>query len=72
MSGGKPVEVAIINLASEATRWSENQMGESASRESSLGRYSSFRGNRTCSEGQHVRRFPGRPSTLDSGRVGRG
>ena len=42
MSGGKPVDVAIINLAREDTRWSEVQMGELASSESSLGRCSSF------------------------------
>ena len=42
MSGGKPVEVVRINLARAATRWSEVQMGESASSESSPGRYSSF------------------------------
>ena len=39
---GKPVEVVIINLVRETTRWSEVQMGESASSESSLGRCSSF------------------------------
>ena len=42
MSGGKPVEVVRINLARAATRWSEVQMGESASNESSPGRYCSF------------------------------
>ena len=42
MSGGKPVEVVSINFARAATSWSEVQMGESASSESSLGRYSSF------------------------------
>ena len=42
MSGGKPVEVVRINFARAATRWSEVQMGESASSESSVGRYSSF------------------------------
>ena len=42
MSGGKPVEVARINLARSATRWSEDQMVESASSESSPGRWSSF------------------------------
>ena len=42
MSGGKPVEVVRINLARAATRWSKVQMGESASSESSPGRYSSF------------------------------
>ena len=41
MSGGKPVEDVRINLAKAATRWSEIQMGESASSESSPGRYSS-------------------------------
>ena len=35
MSGGKPVEVVRMNLAREATRWSEVQMGESASSETS-------------------------------------
>ena len=38
MSGGKPVEVVRINLARLATRWSEVQIGESASSESSRGR----------------------------------
>ena len=42
MWGGKPVEVVRINLARVATSLSEVQMGESASSESSLGRYSSF------------------------------
>ena len=38
MSGGKPVEVVKINLAKLATSWSEVQMGESASSQSSSGR----------------------------------
>ena len=42
MSGGKPVDVAITNLARVATRWSETQMGDSASIESSLGWGGSF------------------------------
>ena len=42
MSGGKLVVVEIRYLVREAMRCSEDQMGESASSESSLGRYSSF------------------------------
>ena len=42
MSRGKPVVVEIINLAREAMRCSEDQMGESASSELSFGRWSSF------------------------------
>ena len=42
MSGGKPVDVEIRNLAREATTSSEDQMGDSASSESSFGRCSSF------------------------------
>ena len=42
MSGVDPVAVAMINLAREAVRWSEDQMGELASSESSVGRCGSF------------------------------
>ena len=42
MSGGNPVAVEMINLARKAMRCSEDQMGESASSESSPGRCSTF------------------------------
>ena len=42
ISGGKPVDVALMYLAREATRWSDDQMGELASSESSFGRWSSL------------------------------
>ena len=42
ISRGNPVVVAMINLAKAAIRYSENQMGKSASSKSSVGRNSSF------------------------------
>ena len=42
MSGGNPVVVEMINLAREAIRRSEDQMGKSASSETRVGRCSSF------------------------------
>ena len=43
---GETGGLVMINLAREATRWSEDQTGESLSSESRLGRYSSFWGER--------------------------
>ena len=70
--GGNPVDIVMINLAREVTRWSEDQRGESASSKSSLGGSSTSCRKRTYSGGGDVRRFWGRTDTLDRGRGVRG